>query len=333
LEVDHSKVTTTKRFKKELRSFVLMALPIKHEHGRTPGGLLFERYVSDRRGGNPLTLVDLEYVLLAGANVSPGKIEDRARHFYDYHASERSNYFGAFPAMLAHYSGRPVMIVYQAGVSGGEHQKRFYSPETSQLQLEEGLANTHATRVYPITHSLSSLTGLDIVTGAEYASDARLMGGTISSVLTNAEDALSENNHPRRLAGIKWISLMRAARKLNWTLPVYPLARQYWHDGEDQAGDTESWGALKELNLRSANYFLQANGLEKAQQPKVKEPLLLITTQDKIFSVDEQLRVAAALKAEVIGTPAGHRWFTLPQDKLRFLTKRIIIHSGVEMVI
>jgi len=305
-----------------------MQIQARHEYGRTPRGLIQERYVPLTGGMDVLTR-DLEFVILAGCNVAPGKIEERVQHFSSEKDLEASNYFGAFPAILAYRSQRSVRVVYQAGVSGRQHRKGFYSQKTSELQLQEALATSPAEKVYPITHSLSSLTGLDIVTGAEYARDPRLMAGTISSIFTNAEDALTYQGVPRTLLSIPWISLMRSFQDVDLTLPLYPLADQFWHDGNHkEIFGREEHGALRKLNLKSAAYLLTGNGLVKAQQPAVKNPLLIITREDEIFSASEQVNVAAALDAERLEIPAGHRWFT-NTDFLPYLAKRITLHAGV----
>ncbi len=223
---------------------------LSYHHRKTQSGIIFDSYThSDKKD-------DVAYVLLAGLNVDSNLIfttdviKEGERLFQ--RPRIKDSYLGKFPVNLADMSKRDVFVVYQPGMSLKPNRTGFYSEKTSLKQLEAALELTLSYgHVYPITHSLSTVVGTDaLLNEMSQNLTSKLLPGTISSVFTNAKDALTtEEGKSRKIAGIPWYFGFKAAEYFvpsffPFALPMYPLADQDIHDGGKLSTKQHLIGAL-----------------------------------------------------------------------------------------
>lgn len=230
-----------------------------------------------------------------------------------------SGYLGSFPERLTDLTSQTSFTVYQPAVSGNGHRRGYYSPETTRLQFEVAQKIADGRRWYPITHSLSTITGLQIALGEYEDSDlSNVLDGTISAVMTNTRDGLTKpNGEERNLFGIPWLKLFElCARYLpkdfQIALPIYPLASANIHGCST---DQSPIGTSRWVNPISARYTLSHDSHEVVKGKTLqKSPLFLIPTEDQIFDPKLQEQIVDKLKAEKCYIQAGHRWFTANEE-------------------
>ena len=313
---------------------------LNYQHRKTQGGIIFDSYThSDKKD-------DVAYVLLAGLNVDFNLIFTTDTIKEDERLLQNPNikdsYLGKFPVNLADMSKRDVFVVYQPAMSLKPNRTGFYSEKTSLKQLETALElTTSYDNVYPITHSLSTVVGTDaLLNEVSQNLTKKLLPGTISSVFTNAKDALTtEKGKSRKLSGVfPWYFGFKAAEYFvpsffPFALPIYPLAAQQIHDGGKLSTEKHPhWGASKMINPATAKYVMKVDTSAKAQgkllgMHMAKKPLFLITTEDRIFDAQKQEQIANQFRADKVFAESGHRWFTLPDNDLNELTEKIISHQ------
>ncbi|MEK6901003.1 MAG: hypothetical protein AABX37_01540 [Nanoarchaeota archaeon] len=268
---------------------------------------------------------NIPLVILAGMNVLPAVKSKSVVLSYEKH--RKANYHGAFPALLASETKSVVYIIYPPAVARNGHARGMYTAETMKLQMEEALSMA-GDRAYVITHSLSTLLAFDILTGKDNAIASlknRIVGLTLSSPFTSMEDALMHNRQERTIFGLSWMYLLKKSQHLPLLAP-YPLAAQYWHEGDCPEQDNPHWRPYRWVNTQSAQYILSRNGCQEAKESDNTSVLVIVTEQDKIFSTDKQDAIASSLKACVSFIPSGHRWFTAPLPDLERVVDDITTH-------
>lgn len=234
----------------------------KYLSGYTQNGVLFEKYSpEDSKNSGEI------FVLYTGFNVGPGNLQYKRKLLAILNSIpilekqktqlieqlNESSYMGSFPYELAQASQKEVVVVYQPAVSPVRDQG-FYSSKTHEDMIEASQEIARNRKIYPVTHSLSSEVAYSLLTDSRYQ-NGQFFPGTMTSVFTDINDALSFKQKPRRILGIKWISLYRLANwiqinllekviykkspflknilsKLKWIIliPVNPLKNQKWHD-------------------------------------------------------------------------------------------------------
>lgn len=292
------------------------------DRNKTFNGVVYESYQPNQGSG------EVPFLIFSGLNVSPGLLIPRECSLEEnYFLLRESSYFGVFPALLAQKSGQEVFIVYQPGTSNGL-KRGLYSEKTKQAQFLAGLRLAGKRQFYPLTHSLSTDLGLDLVLNSGLGSLKQFLPGTISSVMTTAEDALCTEKGPRKLGFIEWIDLFRLAKKIRLSLPFYyPLGNQFWHDGSGEEEKNPAWSVSKWINTLSADYALKIDSFKKSKDGcSLKKPLGLVTLEDRIFSPQLQAEIYHNLGAEIVEIRSGHRWFTSPLEKLNPVLEKIIDH-------
>jgi hypothetical protein len=308
------------RFKKGNIYSNCMELNITYYSKRTSGRLVYEAY-------NPKSSsLKACLVLFAGLGARKGMIDT-----YNWDALNRSNYFGKTPAELAIKTQNKVYVVYPPGVSRFI-KKGYYSEETEREQLEAAMELVKDMPFTPITHSFSTLLGIKLLSRSYREKNlgnqaTQVLPGVISSVNTNAEDALTdERENPRKVLGIKWIYLYKIFQHI--PLPSYfPLASPAIHDPIGAKPDgNKNWGLSPLVNTLSAKYALEVNGNTLAESLKDRDqrPLGIVTLKDNIYNSDKQLEVLEKIMADIFPLETGHRWMTEPaaEDAI----KKIVEH-------
>ncbi len=299
----------------------MLEIDVHRTMEETAHGLPLETYIP-----RELSTPSDPFLILAGMNVLPPLQKESTRSSYeDFH---RDNYHGAFPAFLAQSTSQIVHVVYQPAVAPHGHTPYFYSADTSQKQLEDALASAGRPS-HVITHSLSTLVGYDLLTGKRGAlkHQDQVLSVTLTAPFTTMKDALTEQGKERRILGIKWMTLFQLAQHLPLYGP-YPLTKQYWHDGNTKEPYNPRWQAIPIVHTKSARYTLNHNGFQEVSHADTSLPcLVVIPSQDKVFSPDEQRDIARELHAQTVEIPAGHRWFTAPQQELMHIIDALKQHT------
>ncbi len=304
------------------------------ERKLTPNNLVCETYsLTDSKGNRTLKSRNNSpvYILPAGLGVKPGKQNEGDCPYLPFllDVLNKINYYGDFPARLAEKSGLEVNVLYQPAVSGNGHKRGLYSEETKQLMYEEivGLANDR--RIYLVSHSLSSDLHLDILLGADYVQEQdQFLTGTFVAPMTNVEDALTDTKgKPRRMFGMKALSLFELAKKMNLKLPfVYPLHSQKLHDGSNQEKPNKNWKASRYINTASAEYALSIDNVARSENYSGPRPMVIVASEDQIFKPDSQVEIAFNLGADFLQFNTGHRAFTSKEERLSIVSS-IIDHQ------
>ncbi len=264
----------------------------------------------------------------------------------EHYILSTESYNGAAPALLAEMSGLPVDVVTQPAMSRSPHFYRgLYTKYTTFKQLQAGLEWHSEISPRPktilLTHSLATLASLALERKDSLYSDLqhRIIGDILIAPFTSMQDALKEGNKERTLCGIPLYSLFDALQGMR--LPCwYPLHAQYWHDGNEQAERHPAWKPSFWVSTDSAAYVLPLDGVALAEQSKgiwsspvegqggagevsipqrrkkIRECLVVVTEEDKIFPPSRQRDIATALGVGTVPMQSGHRWGTSSPDIL-----------------
>jgi len=267
--------------------------------GKTGNGVVYEQYPGNNDG--------FPIIFFAGIGVRP--IEDVN------HGSEESSYLGLFPDFLNNSSDVEVNVVYQPGVSGGRHKPNFYSDETEKEQFKAGLDIADGRRFYPIGHSLGARVPIHLALNHEYQgldyNLENILDGCAIAPFTTVEDAYTDpDKGPRTFLWFPDITLTRLLK--GFEIPFYyPLHSQKIHDGKEPVKKVKAWKANFWINVSSGNDLLESDTLAEIMASTVhRHPLIIITSQDKIFDPDKQRAISEALESEVLEVDTGHRCFT-----------------------
>lgn len=277
---------------------------LTYEKGKTSNGIKYEQYFTIKNKNQ-----DSSIIFLAGTNVKRGEL-----NLSNYETVNKSNYMGMIPAKVASESKVPVSVVYQPGVSNFKHYG-IYSQETEKMQLEAAIELAGKKPFTPITHSLSTILGIRLLDKEFRKQYSEILPGVLSAVMTNARDALTdENGNPRKLLGlIDWYPLFKLAENIPHLLSYYPLASQEIHDNLfERQSNNKNWGGMSLISTSSAKYLLNVDGLEvvKSLKNQDQKPLCIVTVGDKIFPHKKQSEICEKLDAKILRLDAGHRWFT-----------------------
>ena len=271
--------------------------------------------------------IDCPIILLTGLNIAPSNFHNSLS---TPEQLKKSTYVGLFAYILAKKTDQDVYVVSQPGVAWKKnpktkHKKGLYTRKTELAQFEAALEIADGRIWYPITHSISSLLGVELCLKQEYEGHnlSKILDGTITSVFTSVEDALTNRDGEKKKFKelIAWLTMFKIFQYLpGWfpALPLYPLESQEEHDGHKPEERIEAWKALIPIRGTTARYAFKRNLFEEITSANTiyKQPLWVITEQDNACSIEGQENNAFSLLGQgenlnnIIRVPTGHRWFT-----------------------
>src|SRR3989338_2033538 len=226
-------------------------------------------------------------------------------------------------------------------------KRRLYTNTGLRVQLDAGLDYFTGKSPLIVAHSLTSIPAIEaVLTG--YYEGRKLPEGTKLVIVSPVRDAKHclinrsgiNNDQERRFGELgryspKWLTLFEMLQDAPEWLPpspLYPLQAQELHDGKNETIDNKLWAADPWVHLRSGKEFLQYDTLGRIKKhfdENVKfiaiEPLVVITTEDKICGPEDQEEIASLIADEdnIFRLDSGHRFGTGSYEQVRSLVDRI----------
>lgn len=308
---------------------------IEYKQSRTRSGHVYEAYTPEKSLRLPPVCI------FAGMGVRP-HTKDENPTTSTSEQRRIGHYLGSVPYELAELLDTPVYVIYQAAVSGRPLEEGLYNDVTDNTQLLAAQQITGRASYYPLFHSWSSRIGLDFIIREH--KNHPMLDGTISAPMTTAQDGLSyktgknagkERSFLDFFTGGKgptgfpsWLQVFEWVQRVGIVLPTYPLQWQHWHDGKEDTLPNPQWGVEPQIHYHSAQAFLPYNGLARVSevQARYRKPLFVITAEDRVFSPEEQRKIAQKVGSETVEINVGHRWFTANAEKRKGVLEAIVGH-------